>query len=444
MRLKTGFKLLVLLIFILVIGGAAALITYGIDAHPRVASKIELTTDDIARAKRLKEKYDPRKLREREISRLTINSRDLNILLGYLANRLPLLPPIISQANFMTGKAELLFTLRLPETPVGKYLNGGIIFTETTDKPLIDRIIIGRIPFSGPWIRPFVHVGNQAAQLLGVNEELGLALDALKTARFRPDQLTLVYEWQGDVAKKIAQKGRSLLLSDDNRRRLIAYNNQIARTADSLRKRKASLLDLMAPAFNLARQRSAAMGNPQAENQAAILALTLFVNNQAIAKLIGRQKEESIQNAKRIKTTLHGRTDLPKHFMISAALVIMADSGLSNVVGLFKEMDDSMGGSGFSFVDLLADQAGLRFAEMSTASAAEARQLQQQMSRSIRETDFMPSIAGLPEGLMHKTFKKRYRDMDSAAYRAERQEIKRRIDTCLLYRNQDSGNPGSK
>lgn len=435
MRLKTVLIFLVLLIFVLIIGGAVALITYGIDAHPRVAAKIELNTDDIARAKRLKEKYDPRKLREREVSHLTINSRDLNILMGYLANRLPLSPPPFPQANFLTGKAELLFTLRLPETPVGHYLNGGIIFTETAGKPQIHRITIGRIAFSGPWIRPIVHAGNHLLKLLGVNEELGLALDALKTARFRPNQLTLVYEWQGNVAEKIAEKGRSLLLSDDNRRRLVAYNNQIVRTADSLGKRKAPLLDVMAPVFNLARQRSAARGNPQAENRAAILALTLFVNNQAIAKLIGRQTEEPIQRPKRIRTTLQGRTDLPKHFMISAALVIMADSGLSNVVGLFKEIDDSMGGSGFSFVDLLADQAGVRFAEKSTASETEARQLQQKMSRSTRETDFMPDIEGLPEGLMQKTFEKRYRDMDSAAYRAEKQEISRRIDACSLYMN---------
>lgn len=90
------FSLLILIVFLSFVVGVIALVTYAIDDHPLAASKIELTTDDIARAKFLMQKYDPRNLREREISRLTINNREANILLSYMIDHLrrsnPLFP----------------------------------------------------------------------------------------------------------------------------------------------------------------------------------------------------------------------------------------------------------------------------------------------------------------------------------------------------------------
>jgi len=309
-----------------------------------------------------------------------------------------------------------------------------VIFRETAGRPEIERITIGRIPLGSLLLKPVFYLANQLARHLGMAKEIRLAYKALHSARFRPDQLTLVYEWREETARKLVKKGRDLLLSDEDRRRLSVYNNQIAQTANSLYQRNTSLSTFMGPLFRLADQRSTAMEVAPAENRAAILALTLYVNHVSIKKFIGTDWPEPLQRPQTVKTTLRGRTDLPKHFMISAALQVVADSSLSGTVGLFKEIDDSMGGSGFSFVDLLADQAGVRFAELSTASEAMARQVQIQMGRSMQESDFMPDIVGLPEGLMQKTFQKRYRDMDSAAYRAERSEIDRRIDACLLYR----------
>jgi hypothetical protein len=90
------------------------------------------------------------------------------------------------------------------------------------------------------------------------------------------------------------------------------------------------------------------------------------------------------------KVTLNGRTDSPQHFTISAALAAHAGSPLSDAIGLYKEVDDSRRGSGFSFNDLAADRAGTRFGDLATRSPASARQLQQRVAFGIREPDFMP------------------------------------------------------
>jgi len=54
-------------------------------------------------------------------------------------------------------------------------------------------------------------------------------------------------------------------------------------------------------------------------------------------------------------------------------------------------------GSGFSFADLAADQAGIRFAELAVADSS-AEQLQQTASELAKETVFFPSIIRVARG----------------------------------------------
>ena len=100
-------------------------------------------------------------------------------------------------------------------------------------------------------------------------------------------------------------------------------------------------------------------------------------------------------------------------------------------------LDDSRGGSGFSFADLLADRAGIRLAEMATGTDRQARLLQQRMSGPLSESDFMPAIDDLPEGIMELEFKHRYRDPDSENYRMVEAEIEQRLSRCPMYNPRD-------
>ena len=136
----------------------------------------------------------------------------------------------------------------------------------------------------------------------------------------------------------------------------------------------------------------------------------------------------------RVTLTLHGREDSAQHYLTSAALAALGSGTLSNAVGLFKEVDDSRGGSGFSFADLAADRAGTRFGELATASDESARTAQLLIARAQREIDIMPELHDLPEGLSESEFKQRYGAIDSPAYRRVTQEIERRIAKTPLFR----------
>jgi hypothetical protein len=116
-------------------------------------------------------------------------------------------------------------------------------------------------------------------------------------------------------------------------------------------------------------------------------------------------------------------------------LDLAADGGgpLADAVGLYKEVADSRGGSGFSFNDIAADRAGSRFGEHA-AQSANARTLQKKMRAGISERDIMPSTADLPEFTQEAELKRRFGGIDAPEYKKLLADIDRRIAALPLYR----------
>ncbi|MGI9414531.1 MAG: hypothetical protein ACR2PM_12725, partial [Hyphomicrobiales bacterium] len=117
---------------------------------------------------------------------------------------------------------------------------------------------------------------------------------------------------------------------------------------------------------------------------------------------------------------------------ISAGLKAASTEGAAFTIGEFKELLDSAGrGSGFSFDDLAADRAGIRFAAALMQSDPQARQAL--LDTMISEQDLFPSISGLPAGLSKTEFERRFGTVDSPAYRDMLATIERRIDALPVF-----------
>jgi hypothetical protein len=176
-------------------------------------------------------------------------------------------------------------------------------------------------------------------------------------------------------------------------------------------------------------------GKAEVENQAAILALAIYLGDTRFESFIGKVRTSDMKGNKLPhRVVLAGRTDLRLHFIFSAALKIISDHNSSIAIGEFKELLDSdYTGSGFSFVDLAADRAGVRFATMATDSRGNAWRFQRVM-KDAREKDFFPDIANLIEGLNEHEFRTRYGDVNSREYQKIVAEIDRRLDLLPLYR----------
>jgi hypothetical protein len=171
--------------------------------------------------------------------------------------------------------------------------------------------------------------------------------------------------------------------------------------------------------------------DPVLPNKAAILALGVILGDDQVVRL-GRTELDPDTRAERAairrKSTLMGRQDLSMHFWVSAALTVLSDETRALTVGLVKEMKDSTeGGSGFSFVDMAANKAGIRFAVRATQDATSARSMQLRVLNGADRYRFMPDIDGLPEGITGDQFQSMYGGMGGQETVRLFSEIDRRI-----------------
>ena len=189
--------------------------------------------------------------------------------------------------------------------------------------------------------------------------------------------------------------------------------------------------------FSLARDRSAER-DPGSENRAAIFAIGMLLGHPRVEKflgpvLAGDENPTSRQVLRRVP--LRGRSDWTRHFCVSAAITLLSEQVVSDAAGLLKEeLDSDMGGSGFSFADLLADRAGTTFAIQATRDKAAARAMQDRIVQGFEVDEFFPPAAGLPEGIPDAELQSRYGGGGGEAYRQLIAEIERRITACAAYR----------
>jgi hypothetical protein len=133
------------------------------------------------------------------------------------------------------------------------------------------------------------------------------------------------------------------------------------------------------------------------------------------------------------KPTAHGREDLLMHFAVSAALAATLNPQLSESAGVLKELNDSQGGSGFSFVDLSADLAGIAFAQ----NLLEHPELLGQIAEQCSVADYWPPIEGLVEGLDSGAFVSEFGSPSNERFLAVKTDIQNRIKSLKGFAAQE-------
>jgi hypothetical protein len=189
--------------------------------------------------------------------------------------------------------------------------------------------------------------------------------------------------------------------------------------------------------FTFARSRSVER-DPVTENRAGIFALGILLGHPRVEEFLGHVPVSFDNSATRRalrRVAVRGRPDWTKHFCVSAAIAILSDEVMSDAAGLLKEeLDADIGGSGFSFADLLADRAGTTFAICATRDEADACAMQDRITRGFRVEEFFPPAADLPEGISDAVLQSHYGGVGGEAYHRIIDEIERRIASCAAYR----------
>ena len=417
------FRLLFLLFVIGLLSSPLWIPMLALEDSPSVQEEAALSIDDVANAKRLLSENDPRKLRDGEQKQVILSERELNLMLSYA------LPQGRSgQLRLYPGRMHLAASVRVPENPVGRYLNVELDLLEHEGELAPGDMSTGQLKLPAVLVKPLANIGS--AWLASRFPEYRAALDSLDAVHVGADGLTVVYRWRDALAEQLLRRSGELLQTPEQNARILDYYTAIATLSRTLPK-GASLAELLTPLFAKARARSEVGEDPVAENRALLLALGMAAQGRSPRQLI-EGSAVSLPRVRGLGVTLRGRGDLAKHFTISAALAVSGGSELADVIGVFKELSDSQGGSGFSFADLLADRAGVVFAEQATGPAA--ARLQRTLAARVEESLLMPPIDRLPEGLRELEFRSRYEDLDTETYTLVQQEIEQRIGALALYR----------
>lgn len=417
--------------------GAVVLLSTALQREPAVVSATELAADDVARAVSLLRTHDPRHAVPGRVSAALLRERELEVLLSHGARRW--LPGTSGRVDFARGSAKLhlsthLGAMPLPggtaaalAAPFGRWVNLEVELQETGGLPTIAGAHVGGLPL------PAWAVEALAQRVLarsGLTAEWQLALEVVRRVRFEGDHALVVYAWQPDSAKRVMAS----LLTVAELERLRPYQDRLAAVVAAAPGWQMPMVQAMTPLFELAAQRSAVGHDAAAENRAALVVLTLFVNGRHVGSVAPAALAWT--RPRPLRLTLGGRIDFPQHFLVSAALVTEGTSPLSRAIGLYKEVADSRGGSGFSFNDMAANRAGTRFGEL---ALHQPQELQRRVAggangRALRDDDLLPAVADLPEFLPEAEFRRRFGGVGAPAYEALLSDIDRRVASLPLLR----------
>jgi len=385
---------------------------------PLVAEQPSLSRDDMLRAKTIINQH--RRQQSRGPLRLVLGERDLELAGTYLLWHLT---ESGLKIDIRDDQLQARATLRIPGFPSRPYLNLQLRLRDQQGQPNLVHLQIN------DYVVPQAVAKRLLAELLirlYRTDEYRLARSIVDELHLQDGQLQLQYYWNPELARQ----ARATFLKEPQQARQ-AYRSALRQVLQDEQTRAPSLANILPPLFALAQRRSQ-KADPITENRALLSVLGYWASSDRTlaTELLGKDAGPPL----RFNARLQRRRDLARHFLTSAAIAVTADGTLADIAGTFKEVSDADRGSGFSFVDLAADRAGIRFGNTSVASVDQARNIQQLVSEGITEQDIMPDVGELSEGIQLERFKRDFGDLDSPVYRSALRRIDRQIEQCRLYR----------
>ncbi len=408
-----------------------------VEETPLPFEAARVTSAEKRRLVRLIRSKSPRSLEEGQTHTLRLTEHDIDVLLSWgLSLGSPDRKAKVSLAH---DSASLSMSIGVPLAG-GKprYLNlvvaGGSEIEEGILNLNVDRCRIGSVKVPR-WI--LNSCSPVVASLLSHDRRSKPFLEAIRGITIEPDSIEVTYGrlhlppgFREDLFGPASASEEVLASTRAQVDHLLAVVSQSPHT-------RPSFGACFETVFTFARDRSAER-DPVTENRAAIFALGMLLGHPRVEEFLGPVLADlDNRTARRVlrRVTLRARSDWTKHFCVSAAIALLSDEVVSDAAGLLKEeLDADVGGSGFSFADLLADRAGTMFAIRATRDEAAARAMQDRLAHGFRVEEFFPPAADLPEGIPDAELRSRYGGVGGQGYRRLTKEIERRIATCTAYR----------
>lgn len=436
-RARLLFVPKIALLFLLAALCAGAVIWLSVETAPLAFDASQVTSAEKRRLVRLIRSKSPRSLRDGRTHTLRLTDHDINVLLSWGLS----LGSADRKAKVALARDYASLSASVGVKPGERktlYLNleldGNLEIEDGNPSLRLYGCRLGSLK-TPRWL--LAHLGPMLSSLLNENRLSSPFMEAIQAVSVEPDALEATYG-RVDMPEGFredlfgpASASEEVLASTQ------AQVENLLGIVGSSRDAPPSFAACFETVFSLARERSVE-GDPVTENRAGIFALGVLLGHHRIGEFLGPVLPRRDTRAARWvlrRVTLRDRSDWTKHFCVSAALTLLSDDIVSDAAGLLKEeLDADIGGSGFSFADLLADRAGTTFAARATDDATAARRMQDRIAGGFRIEDFFPPAADLPEGIPDAELTSQYGDVGGQEYLRLIEEIERRVAACAAYR----------
>lgn len=336
-----------------------------------------------------------------QLNRLEVDAGDIQSLVYYWANRLNrgkkrFLQVYGAQTRFMDQRLVVEVSLS-PALFPRKYINLRLVFADNGGEPVWEYLEAGYATLPGSLLKWVLY--KQVLPLLPPKRARlwRTVTRSVRSIDILSDRAVLVYRSTQELREQIKSQAAELVLGDAEEKAAIElYLSVLSAAAAQHNVNELQLSSLLRTMVALAKSRSE-KGSAVEENRRLLRAFAIQVSDASIRSLLAPGiKSQPIERP----IVLRGRLDLCQHFLVSAALALTLDEETALDIGVSKEQADSKaGGSGFSFSDLVADMAGIRFASALTASEEQARWAQDYLLAHSGEQVFMPLVDWVPRGL---------------------------------------------
>lgn len=317
--------------------------------------------------------------------------------------------------------------------PLQLHLNASCMLLPQFDTTGLEGCKLGHIPIPGG----FAEWGATSTLGLVFGEVTQETFSQLiEKAKFYDGRLVLSaiksQNLKGEVKQSInelAQVARSLTQRTDIPAERIKHYLDFLRAMDN---KPSSLAYYMGQAIGESGLQVALDHDPRTEATAALWALSIKFGTKRFARLANIT--ESYNVGSRTRATLRGREDLALHFLYTLMIEQLGKANVAyNVAELKELLDTNAGGSGYSFPDLAAGQAGLAFSELLSGDKDNLVYAQNLLAYTNDESLFFPFVHDLPEGYKQNQFVKTFGSINSKTYKQLEQKIFDRVAELPIF-----------
>ena len=431
------------LLLIIVVSMPFILLLLALQTERVVPRSGTLTPPELAQIEQLLLESAPTSTTQATSQELSLSETDLDLLFRYGMQLMGLVPAWSGQVRLSDGTIAIETSIAMTGSESPLFLNVTGELQKVDQELHLSGLRIGQIDLPQAFQQFALSrlQSNLLSRNSGFSEFRELAAN-IEPLSITSDEFSLEVSWQPDLINRIASRTRQLFVPESDRRRIVAYYEQIRNIVATVPTdiRAVSLNTFFVPLFSYANEQAEAGNDPIMENRALLQALAIYVNDESIQQLLGPEIAGDVEPIQFIEVRLLRRQDLAQHLTSIAATTSSSGAGFAQLLSTTKEAYDARYSSGFSFSDLTANSVGVALATYATRDYDSALEMQLRLSAVENESDYMPAGGSNRDGLSEADFASIYRDRNSPEYEQRVTEIQQLISERPLFANLSSSN----